>query len=103
MSIKCILKKCQNSTGRDLEGCDTSRVNLSTAQDLIKRAYELGKSENSINDDLKKKISSLMYALTKTAAREDFVEFLDCEGLTLNDYEDIKRFWESVGITGTYL
>ena len=47
MGLECILKECRNSTGRDYEGDDTYRVHCGTAQDFIKRAYELGKSESN--------------------------------------------------------
>ena len=40
-----LLNECENLTGRDFEGDDTYRIHVETAKQLIKDAYELGKSE----------------------------------------------------------
>jgi hypothetical protein len=38
-----------------------------------------------------KKFSTLMYWLTKNAARDSFIEFLDDIDLSLEDYVEIKK------------
>lgn len=56
-----------------------------------------------MNDELKAKMNDLMYRLTKHAARNSFMEFLEDEvGITEEDYEQIKEEWEKMGITRTY-
>ncbi|WP_165572530.1 hypothetical protein [Pectobacterium brasiliense] len=39
-----------------------------------------------------KGFSTLMYALTKNAARNSFVEFLDEWGIKKEEYEEISKF-----------
>lgn len=47
-----------------------------------------------MNEDLQKKMQTLMYALTKEAARSSYVEFLEDRGISEDDYEEIKKVWE---------
>ena len=57
-------------------------------------------NEESVHD----KMNTLMYALTKSAARTSFDEFLEDWGLTNADYEEIKSFMaENLGGMKTYL
>ena len=53
--------------------------------------------------EFEEKIKTFMYYATKALAREGFNDFLESIGLNDDDYEEIKAFWESCGITGTYL
>jgi hypothetical protein len=56
-----------------------------------------------MTDELKEKMNKLMYRLTKHAARNSFMDFLEEEvGITDDDYEEIKKEWEKMGITRTY-
>ncbi|WP_232696147.1 hypothetical protein [Brevibacillus daliensis] len=50
------------------------------------------------------KFSTLMYALTKNAARNSFVDFLEEWDLTKDDYDDIKEHLiETYGIRKPYV
>lgn len=50
------------------------------------------------------KLNSLMYALTKHAARNSFVDFLEDWGLTEQDYAEVKEYLNaSLGKVETYL
>ncbi|WP_197261617.1 hypothetical protein [Brevibacillus laterosporus] len=50
------------------------------------------------------KFGTLFYALTKGAARDSFVEFLEYWGLTEEDYDDIKKhLMETYGIRKPYV
>jgi len=44
-----------------------------------------------MSEELKSKADTLFYALTKMAARNSFEDFLEDEGLTLEDYKEIKQ------------
>ncbi len=44
-----------------------------------------------MNVELKNKADTLFYALTKMAAINSFEEFLEDEGLTIEDYKEIKQ------------
>ena len=56
-----------------------------------------------MNDDLKEKMNTLMYFLTKEAARSSFMEFIEEIGISEDEYEEIKTEWEKIGITKTYV
>ena len=56
-----------------------------------------------MSDELKEKMNTFMYFLTKEAAREDFAEFLEEIGITEDDYDQIKAELAKIGITKTYL
>lgn len=46
------------------------------------------------------KMQTMMYALTKNAARMSYVEFKEEWGITEEDYKDIKKTWKKkLGIT----
>lgn len=47
-------------------------------------------------------MSNLVYALTKEAARTDFMEFLESWGVTYDEYLQVKEYWLSQGVK-TYL
>lgn len=54
---------------------------------------------NGMNEDLQKKMQTIMYALTKNAACISYVEFLEYWGITEDDYEQIKAIWaEKLGV-----
>ena len=56
-----------------------------------------------MNDELKAKMNTLMYSLTKEAARSSFVQFIEELGISDDDYEEIKAEWSKIGITKTYV
>jgi len=56
-----------------------------------------------MEDKLKEKMNTLMYFLTKNAARVCFDEFLEEIGISEDEYEDIKSEFEKFGITKTYI
>jgi hypothetical protein len=41
--LQQLLNICRNSTGTDFEGSDTYRLHYKKADELIKKAYDLGK------------------------------------------------------------
>lgn len=47
-----------------------------------------------MNEDLQKKMQTIMYALTKNAARNSYLEFLDDWGISEEDYDEITKVWE---------
>ena len=57
-----------------------------------------------MNDDLMQKANSLFYALTKMAARDSFIEFLEDSGLTSDEWQEIKsEITSKTGIEFKYL
>lgn len=56
-----------------------------------------------MDDDLTKKMNTLMYFLTKEAARSSFSEFLEEIGVSEYEYEAIKNEWAKIGIDKTYV
>jgi hypothetical protein len=56
-----------------------------------------------MSDNLKKKMNTLMYFLTKEAARVSFVEFLEELDISEDEYSAIKAEWEKIGINKTYV
>ena len=57
-----------------------------------------------MNDDLIKKANSMFYILTKTAARDSFIEFLEEAGLTSGEWQEIKsEITSKTGIEFKYL
>lgn len=53
-----------------------------------------------MNEELQKKMQRLMYFLTKNAARESFMDFLEYSDISEEDYQEIKREWkDKLGIT----
>ena len=52
-----------------------------------------------MTDELQKKVQTLMYMLTKNAARNSYTEFLEDCGIDDDDYDEIKKIWqEKLGI-----
>lgn len=52
-----------------------------------------------MKEDLKNKMQTMMYALTKEAARSSFSEFREDWGISDEDYILIKKVWaEKLGI-----
>lgn len=45
------------------------------------------------------KLSQLIYALTKHAAKNCFVEFLEQHDITEQEYDEISEHWKENGIT----
>ena len=43
-----------------------------------------------MNDDLIKKANAMFYRLTKDAARDSFIEYLEDAGLTSDEWQKIK-------------
>ena len=57
-----------------------------------------------MSEELRKQMSVLMYALTKEAARSNFIEFLDGWGLSMKDYEEIRdELIDKFGIDKPYI
>ena len=56
-----------------------------------------------MNEDLSKKMNTLIYFLTKEAARSDFVEFLENCNVSQDEYDLIKKEWEKIGMTDVYV
>ena len=55
--------------------------------------------DGKMNEDLQKKMQTLMYFLTKNAARSSYREFLEQCGIDDHDYEEIKAIWkEKLGV-----
>lgn len=53
-----------------------------------------------MDDEIQKKMQTLMYFLTKNAARQSYAEFLEDLNITEEDYEEIKALWkEKLGVT----
>jgi hypothetical protein len=53
-----------------------------------------------MDEELQKKMQTLMYHLTKNAARYNYAEFLDDCEISVEDYIRIKAIWrEQLGIT----
>ena len=49
-----------------------------------------------------KKLSKLIYALTKHAAKTDFIDFLESHGITEQEYDEIEEYLKANGIN-TYI
>jgi len=47
-----------------------------------------------MNDDIQTKLQTLMYFLTKNAARNSYREFLEDLGISEEDYKEIKAIWK---------
>ena len=57
-----------------------------------------------MTEDMQKKMETLMYGLTKEAARSGFIDWLEEWGLTDNDYEELKQVWkDKLGIKKPYV
>lgn len=56
-----------------------------------------------MNEQLKRQMNTLMYHLTKNAARQSFSDFLSDNGISYDEYNEIKKEWEKIGITDTYV
>ncbi|CKG64505.1 Uncharacterised protein [Streptococcus pneumoniae] len=49
---------------------------------------------------MNKKISQLMYALTKHASNQDWEEFLEAWGFTIDEYQQIEKYLKrNYGVT----
>jgi hypothetical protein len=51
----------------------------------------------------KEALSQLMYALTKHAARDSFVDFLDSWGITWEEYESLRDYLKETYNVRTYV
>ena len=52
-----------------------------------------------MTEELQKKMQTLMYFLTKNAARSSYVEFLEECGINYDEYQEIKEVWaEKLGV-----
>jgi len=49
------------------------------------------------------KFSRLMYALTKHAARDSFIDFIEGWGLTWDDYKEIRDYLKETYGVETYV
>lgn len=47
-----------------------------------------------MSEHLQKKMQTLIYALTKHAARNSYSDFLEDWGISEEDYAEIKKIWE---------
>ena len=57
-----------------------------------------------MNDDLIQKANSLFYALTKDAARNSFIEYLEDSGVTQDEWQEIKsEITSKTGIESFYI
>jgi len=57
-----------------------------------------------MNDDLIQKANSLFYALTKDAARNSFIEYLEDSGATQDEWQEIKsEITSKTGIESFYI
>jgi hypothetical protein len=57
-----------------------------------------------MNDDLMQKANSLFYALTKDAARNSFIEYLEDAGVTQDEWQEIKsEITSKTGIESFYI
>ena len=56
-----------------------------------------------MEEKLRKKANTLFYFMTKTVARDSFSEFLDSCELTKDEWKEIKKELETLGITDTYI
>ncbi len=57
-----------------------------------------------MNDDLMQKANSLFYALTKDAARNSFIEYLEDAGVTQGEWQEIKsEITSKTGIESFYI
>jgi len=51
-------------------------------------------------EELQKKMQSLMYSLTKNAARDSYREFLEYLEISDEEYDQIKEIWKDLlGVT----
>ena len=56
-----------------------------------------------MNEEIQNKMQDLMYSLTKNAARESYLDFLEYLDITWDEYEMIKEVWkEKLGVEPTY-
>lgn len=52
-----------------------------------------------MSEELQKKMQTLMYYLTKNAARDSYAEFLEECGIDEREYEEIRNVWkEKLGV-----
>lgn len=56
-----------------------------------------------MDDKLKSTFGQLMYAMTKTCARESWIEFLDDWGIEHEEYEGLKEYLEKQYGVKTYV
>jgi hypothetical protein len=55
--------------------------------------YGAGAGGN-MEENIQKKMQTLMYGLTKHAAMNSYHDFLEYWGISEDDYEEIKKIWE---------
>ena len=56
-----------------------------------------------MSEELIEKMNTLMYFLVKGAARDSFVDFLDEMGISMEEYDEIKKEWGKIGIKKPYI
>jgi len=56
-----------------------------------------------MNEQLLIKANDLFYRLTKDAAREDFIEYLECLDITYDEWKEIKEHLSKIGINKSYV
>lgn len=57
-----------------------------------------------MNEHMQAKMETLMYALTKEAARSSFIEWLETWGLNHEEYKILKQEWiDKLNIKKTYV
>uniref|UniRef100_UPI0035C6A2D0 YqaJ viral recombinase family protein n=3 Tax=Bacteria TaxID=2 RepID=UPI0035C6A2D0 len=95
----------------DCKGCpDCQGINCEITNQACKEELEShqGRSQTMRNAEVEQAkplnhiMSNLVYALTKEAARTDFMEFLESWGVTYDEYLQVKEYWLSQGVK-TYL
>lgn len=70
---------------------------------VIKWSRIEGEPEPELSDGHKEDFNRLMYGLTKTAARESFVEWLDKWGVAEEDYDVISKYLKDKYGVKTYV
>ena len=56
-----------------------------------------------MNEELLIKANNLSYRLTKDAAREDFIEYLEDLDISYDDWKKIKEYLSKIGINKSYV
>ena len=56
-----------------------------------------------MNEELLIKANDLFYTLTKDAAREDFIEYLEELDISYDEWEEIKEHLSKIGINKSYV
>ena len=56
----------------------------------------------TMNEDLRVKFGTMMYVLTKAAARDSFCDFLEAYGVTVEEWEAIRTYLKDTYGVETY-